>query len=207
MFDKALQLMTEGRIAFAMIAVVFGVIFNAKKIVEFIDIFKKRRIELLQEASKSTAVSDTLKEHFHNEIEDEYFRLTHKKRMSKKIRELSLTLSKDIDIPFFHFIRASSLLKSDENGLSVAIPTFDNIGYYFNLVFGFSSIMFGAIIVILAGEIDQPSIKDIVTVLTMSAFLILIGVMMISQTFPVHSAKKIESEVLIKCNKQRQSDG
>lgn len=195
MFDKALEYLSEGRVAFSIVAVIFGVIFNAKKVIEFVDVFRKRRIELLQEASKSEAVSPLLKEHFQKEIEDEYFRLAYKRRMNEKLRILVLEISNNKDIPFFHFLRSASYLKNNNGCLSVEIPLFDKIGYYFNNVLGFSSIVFGILISILIGEMAGHSILNAIILLGMSVFLLFMGVIMVFQSFSVYSGRLIERKL------------
>ena len=108
MFDKSLELLVEGKyIAFAF-AVTLGLAFNARSIVAFFDAFRKRRIDLLKEATSLSTISENLKSHFEDEIEGEYFRIAHKVKMDKGIRDACVELYLNIEkrIPFSHFINA-----------------------------------------------------------------------------------------------------
>ncbi|MBL1320844.1 MAG: hypothetical protein COA63_007250 [Methylophaga sp.] len=108
MYDKLVGLLSEGQYSAFAIAIALGVLFNASKILNFFDGVKKRRIDLLKEASSIRSLNENLKNHFEDEIEGEYFSLIHKVKMDKGLRDACIALYKKAErrLPFVHFLRA-----------------------------------------------------------------------------------------------------
>ncbi|MGD9169712.1 MAG: hypothetical protein PVI97_06575 [Candidatus Thiodiazotropha sp.] len=193
MFDTVIELFVEGKyLAFAL-AIVLGLIFNAHNILAFADRLKKRRIELLKEAADLSTISENLKRHFEDELEGEYFRLSHKARMDKGIRDACIELYSRVErrISFTHFIRARSHLELHDGRLLVNISIFHKIGYYYNMIAGTGMSLVGFSLITIVSSLQQATALHVLIWLGMCVFLMMFGFFMLSQTFSVYSAKKI----------------
>ncbi|MAR73477.1 MULTISPECIES: hypothetical protein [unclassified Halomonas] len=207
MFDKAFEFIFQGEYVAFSIAIVLGILFNLKHILSFADIYKKRRIELLKEAVFVDSINGNLKVHFEDEIENEYFRLAHKVKMEKVVRDACIDwhvrLNRELSIA--HFIRARSHLEIKNGELEVKISTFDMIGYWYNIIAGILLLLIGSLFLTMTNAIQSQSIVGIVFVIGVSLFLIFFGLFLLSQTFSVVSAKRVQKAIGL-CNKSRKAD-
>lgn len=197
MFDKAFEFFTEGKyVAFA-VATVMGLLFNAKNILAFADVYKKRRIEILKEAIGLESINVNLKRHFEDEIEGEYFRLAHKVKLDKGVRDACIDwyYRLNLAISFSHFVRARTHLEVRDGNLSVTISTFDKVGFWYNLVAGVGMLLFGFLLAAMINALKPPTLVGVFILLGMCAFLIVFGFYMLSQTFSVVSAKKVQRAI------------
>ncbi|XOB91768.1 hypothetical protein ACMC9M_15815 [Pseudomonadota bacterium 24LQ007] len=194
MFDKAIEFVAEGKYVAFSIAIVLGVLFNAKNILAFADTYKKRRIELLKEAVAIGSINENLKSHFEDEIEGEYFRLAHKVKMDKVIRDACIDwyakLNRELSLS--HFIRARPHLEVCDGELNVKISTFDKIGFWYNLIAGITLLLSGFMFLAMTNAINSQTILGVLVLVAMSLFLIVFGFFLLSQTFSVTSAKKVQ---------------
>lgn len=192
MLEKVIEFFPELKyLAFA-IAVVPGLVFNAKNIIAIVDIFKKRRLDLLKEALSHSA-NEKLKTHYEDEIEGEYFRITHNAKMDKGIRDACIDYYLEIEkrIPFSHFINARHHLEAPEGHLSVNITKFDLVGYYYNVIAGFFMFVSGFVLIALIKLIEIESVLHLLIWIAMSLTVIMFGFFLLMQTASVVSAKKI----------------
>lgn len=194
MLDKAVQFISEGNYLAFGIATVIGILFNIQKILTVADAFRKRRIELLKEAIGVTSKNENLQRHFQDELEGEYFRISHNVRMDKGIRDASIDLYLKLErqLPFVNFIRAKNSLELDEGILRVKISNFDKIGFYYNLIFGFLLFMSGTLLLLLIDSLKQPTVLGVLTWIILCIFLMAFGFFFLSQTSSYHSAIKIK---------------
>lgn len=197
MFDKAFEFISQGEYAAFSIAIVLGILFNLKNILSFADTYKKRRIELLKEAVSVDSINGNLKVHFEDEIENEYFRLVHKVKMEKVVRDACIDwyarLNRELSIS--HFIRARSHLEIKDGKLEVKISTFDRIGYWYNMIAGILLLLIGFPFLAMTNAIQSQSIVGIIVVIGVSLFLIVFGLFLLSQTFSVVSAKRVQEAI------------
>lgn len=197
MFDKAFELFAEGKYMAFAVATVMGLLFNAKNILAFADIYKKRRIEILKEAIGLESINVNLKKHFEDEIEGEYFRLAHKVKLDKGIRDACIDWYYRLNrtISFSHFIRAKTHLDVQDGNLSVTISNFDKVGYWYNLIAGVGMLIFGFLLAAMINTIKTPTLIGVFTLLGISVFSISFGSYMLSQTLSVISARKVQQAI------------
>ncbi|WP_166253907.1 hypothetical protein [Marinobacter salicampi] len=193
MFDKAFEFISTGEYAAFSFAIVLGVLFNLKHILSFADTYKKRRIELLKEAASITSINENLKVHFEDEIENEYFRLVHKVKMEKVVRDACIDwyakLNRELSLS--HFIRARSHLVLKDGKLDVKISKFDKIGFWYNMIAGIFLLLLGFFFLAMTSAVQSQTILGVFVLVGISLFLIVFGLFLLSQTFSVTSARKV----------------
>ena len=199
MFDKAFELISQGEYAAFSFAIVLGILFNLKNILSFADIYKKRRIELLREAISIDSINGNLKVHFEDEIESEYFRLVHKVKMEKVIRDACIDwyvrLNRELSLS--HFMRARGHLEIKGGKLEVKISTFDKIGYWYNMIAGIVLLLIGFPFLAMTNAIKSQTIVGFFALIGVSLFLIVFGLFLLSQTFSVVSAKRVQEAIKV----------
>lgn len=192
---QAITYLSEGRYSLFAALVCIGLFLNGQKLLTFFDSFKKRRLELLKEATEAYSIDDNLKTHLKDEIEGELFRLSHRVKMHKAVRDASLKLyfKHDRELPFIHFIRARQLLDVIDGILTVKISKADWVGFYYNIVFGFLMLFSGILSLVIARKVIESSILEAFGWAIASLFIILFSLFILAQTMSVISAKKIRT--------------
>lgn len=196
MFDKGMEFLFEGKVLAFSIATAIGILLNAQKVLSFIDSYKKRRIELLKEATEFSGLSCKLRNQFNEEIESEYFRLVYRTKMDKSLREACLVLSENnkAEMPFIHFLRAGPHLSLNKGNLLVSISKVDYFSYFYNIILGVLMLLIGFSLIVFLKELTNPTIYSVLGLLGVCGFSIIFGFFFLSQTYSVNSARKIRRE-------------
>lgn len=195
--DKLIESLSNGNILLSVVIVAVAFVFNYKKIVEFLEERKKARITKLTEALKCDFVTGVTKEHLEEELATEQFKITTGIRLEKQFREAVIQAHKSAngELAFIHFKRALPHLLYEQNLLKVKVSLFERVNYWFNLIFGFVLAFSGLAFMVLPSQVAEGSFVQIITTFGAGCFFFAISLFMLSQTFPVVSARKIENLV------------
>jgi len=191
--NKLIDSLNNGNILMAAVVVAVALVFNYKKIADFLDARKKTRISRLSDALKCEQVSGSTKSHLEAELAKEYFKITTGINLETEFREALIQAHKNTngELPFVHFKKALPYLRFEDSKISVKISLFELLGYFFNLVFGFLMAFLGLILLILPGQIKGVNIVQALSIVGLGIFLIAVALFMLYQTFPVVSARLI----------------
>lgn len=195
--DKLIDSLSNGNILLAAVIVAVALVFNYKKIVEFLEERKKARITKLTDALKCEFVTGLTKEHLQEELATEQFKITTGIGLEKQFREAVIQAHKSTngELSFIHFKRALPHLFFEKNNLDVKVSTFEKVSYWFNLVFGFILGFLALILMILPSQINGVTLIQFFTLFALGCFFITVCLFMLTQTFPVISAKKIKKQL------------
>jgi len=195
--DRIVSSVEEGNILVAVVIVVVAIIFNYKKIADYLEERKRAKILKISEALSCEHVDGLTKEHLKEELATEHFKIATGLRLEKEFREAIISLHKKTkgNLGFFNFKRALTHLEYKDSKLKVKLTWFDRVGFWFNLVFGCVLALLGLLTLIVPAQIDQVSIVQFFMFVGLGAFFFAIAVMMLVQTFPVRSAKFIQGEM------------
>lgn len=182
-----------------LVIVAVALIFNYKKIVEFLEERKKAKIVKLSEALKCEHVSGLTRSHLEEELVTEQFKVITRISLEKEFREALIQAHNNTrgELNFIHFKRALPHTFYKESKLEVKISFYEEVSYWFNLTFGLVLAFSGLIIMWLPSQIKEINIIQLLSVLGMGVFFIATAFFMLSQTFSVISARKV-SKVLDK---------
>lgn len=196
--DKLIESLNNGNILLGVVIVSVALVFNYKKIVEFLEERKKARITKLTEALRCDFVTGVTKSHLEEELATEQFKITTGIRLEKQFREAVIQAHKSTngEIAFVHFKRALPHLFFEKNILKVNISLFEKISYWFNLLFGFVLAFSGLALMVLPSQIEGINFVQFISIIGLGFFFIAIALFMLAQTFPVVSARKIEKCLL-----------
>ena len=196
--DKLIESLNNGNILLGVVIVAVALIFNYKKIVEFLEERKKARITKLTEALKCDFVTGLTKSHLEEELASEHFKITTGIRLEKQFREAVIQAHRSTngELAFVHFKRAMPYLLYEQKKLKVKISFFEKVTYCFNLVFGFILAFLGLALMVLPSQVEGVNFIQFITIFGLGIFFIAIALFMISETFPVVSARKIEKHLL-----------
>jgi len=197
LLDKLIESLNNGNILPATIIVPVTLIFNYKKIVEFLDDRKKAKIAKLTEALSCEYIDGPSKVFLQEELATEHFKLTTGIRLEKEFREAIINAHRNTkgELSFIQFKRALPHLYFKDSELSVRISIFEKVGYWFNLIFGCGAVFFGLILMVLPSQINGVTLLQALSVFGMGVFSIAIAIFMLFQTFPVSSAHNIQEEL------------
>ncbi|GGW96688.1 hypothetical protein [Alteromonas halophila] len=195
--DRIVSSIEEGNILVSVIIVVVAIIFNYKKIADYLEERKRARILKISEALGCEHVEGLTKEHLKEELATEHFKIATGLRLEKEFREAIISLHKKTkgNLGFFHFKRAMPHLEYKYSNLKVNLTRFDKAGFWFNLVFGCILTFLGLMTFVVPAQIDKIRIVQIFIFIGLGALFFTIGLMMLTQTFPVRSAKLIQEEM------------
>jgi len=196
--DKLIESLNNGNILLGVVIVAVALVFNYKKIVEFLEERKKARITKLTEALKCDFVTGLTKSHLEEELASEQFKITTGIRLEKQFREAVIQAHRSTngELAFVHFKRAIPHLFYEQETLKVKILFSEKVIYWFNLVFGFILAFLGLALMVLPSQIEGVSFIQFITIYGAGLFFIAIALFMLSETFPVVSARKIEKYLL-----------
>ena len=155
---------------------------------------RQQRLSHIREALELAKGNNKLERHFEDELEGEYFRLIHRVRMEKSIRDavIDCHTKSGGSISFIHFLRSRPHLSVNnlDKSLSVKISTGAHILYYANLVLGFAIFVLGAFLLLSAplfGTLSEVFISSLVYM-----GCLLLSLFFISETRSVNSARLIK---------------
>ena len=154
--DKLIESLDGGNILLAVVIVCVALIFNYKKIIDFLEERKKARLDKLSNALKCDHVSGLTKEHIEKELELEHFKTVTGMSLERGFREAVIGAHQNTNgnLSFTVFKRALPHLKYRDSVLIVHISIFDIISYYFNLIFGFLLAFSGLILMVIPIQIS-----------------------------------------------------
>lgn len=195
--DRIVSSVEEGNILVSVVIVVVAIIFNYKKIADYLEERKRARILKISEALGCEYVDGLTREHLKEELATEHFKIATGLRLEREFREAIISLHKKSkgNLGFFHFKRAITHLEYKDSKLKVKLTLFDRLGFWFNLIFGCILALLGLLTLIVPAQIDEISIVQFFMFVGLGAFFFVIAVMMLVQTFPVSSAKFIQKEM------------
>ncbi len=192
------DLFKNGDFLYVMLLFPVVVILNYKKIRDFNEERKRDRINKIKEALDSGCVTSVTEKFLKSEIENEYFLLTNEFYLEKQFREKVIELheASDGEIPFFHFKRAMRHLEFAGGAVKVNISKYANYNSWMNyitsvLFFLASVCCFALPLALIVSGKPMPIIQTIVYFL-FGFFMLFMFVLMLKETLPLHSARKIE---------------
>ena len=196
MSDQIIELLKSEQYWLAAVITVLAILINIEKIFSIVDLRKKKKISLLNEAIASSSIEEKLKNHLKDEIENEYFYLTHKIRMDKFKRNLLLEFhsEKKGDVTLNQLKRANDFLVIKNEKLQIEITKFEYLSFYYNITFGILMAIFGFVLLVVP-SLAELNIYKIFGWLGLCSFLITLGFFMVYQTFPFILAKRIRTLV------------
>jgi len=194
--EKLVDKVKSGDYLSGALIVMVALIFNFKKIVDFLEDRKKARLLKLTEALECEHVRGLSKSHLEEELATEYFKIVTGIRLEKEFREAIIKAHRDTkgEINFTHFKRALPHIIFNDSKLSVNISIFEWVGYAFNFCCGFLLALLGFLI-IQANQINAESIFQIINRLGFGSFFIIIGFLMLYSTSPLLSARKVKKSL------------
>lgn len=177
MIDKVLSYAEGGEYFLASIALVFAILLNLEKILSIINTHKKKRITFLNEAIADESISETLKAHFKDEIQGEYFYQLHKMKVDKFKRDLLLETHNKLkgEITLKQFQRANNQLIVKDEKLVVDISKLESFGFYYNMGMGILMAVFGFALLSIPVNLSDPTIYKVFSWLLVCTFLIGFG--------------------------------
>lgn len=135
--DKLDAMINSGNVLWLILLIPVAIVFNLKHLSAMMETWEFKRklgIKRLTDANECKNLDDDLKQFVKCELQHEYFLyvtgLSVGEDFRKKLLEIHLKANKAF--PFVHFKRAFSLLRFENNELSVKISWLDTVGYYFN---------------------------------------------------------------------------
>lgn len=197
--DRLIDSLSNGNLLLAGVIVAVALIFNYKKIVDFLEDRRKAKLVKLSDALKCEYIRDLTRSHLEEELATEHFKLATGIRLEKEFRDTLIAAHRSTkgELSFIHFKRALPHLHLEDSELSVHISIFEKVGYMVNLVSGFTMAIFGLLLLMLPGQIKGIKLVQALSIFGMGAIFIAIALFMLYQTTSVVSAKKI-SKVLKK---------
>ncbi len=207
--DKIIDGLTTGNVLIVVVVAAVALIFNAQKILEFVERRKQIRIENLEKALCSEYVNGLTKEHLKEELEAEYYNLTTGIYKNKKFREAIIEAynSSDGSVNFTQFKRALPHIKFHNSKLSVVITKTEKAFFYFFNVFGFMLLVFGLLLFVIPGISKGETLLFKVTIMGMGVYFVAMSVIMLAQSLPVRSAKIVKKMIERTHNNSVNSDG
>lgn len=192
--DKLFESLHDGNILLGVVIVSVVLVFNYKKIVEFLEERKKSKITKLIEVLKCDFVTGVTKEHLERELATEQFKITTGIRLEKQFREAVIQAHKSAngELAFIHFKRALPHLLYEQRLLKVKVSLFEQVHYWFNLIFGFILAFSGLALMVFPRQVEAGNFVQLITIFGLGCFFIAISLFMLAQTFPIVSARKIE---------------
>ncbi len=190
----------SGNFGYAVAMVLVFFLVNTRNIVTFRDEHRKRKLNILLDASKSDEVSEDLKKHFRDEIEVEYFRLTYGVKVRRPLIRAMLRVSRfgNENIPFGLILSARKYFDSDDEKCVrklVSIDLFSSLESAFNLL---ASCLLALVIYSVSIE---GSVKDIPLVVV-AALQVLFG---LYQLYGFLAALLLKIILKLRCGKSVES--
>lgn len=198
--------LSSGDVLLPILMAAAALLFNYKKIIEFIEERQKARVAKLSEALKCEHISGLTKSHLEEELATEHFKIATGMRAEKAFREAVIQAHQNTqgELRFVHFKRALPLIFYEDAKLAVKITRFDLFDYWLNFIFGCALVIEGALEIIfsmgllgmaLSGQFKGINIIQALTMLGAGASIMAIALFVLWQTFPVISARKVAKEL------------
>ncbi|MCG7542832.1 hypothetical protein MHM93_01390 [Pseudoalteromonas sp. MM17-2] len=197
MIDKVLSYLSTGQYWLASTVLVLSIVVNLEKVSSILERHKTKRLLFLKEAVADDALPDNLKPHLHDEVSIEYFYRIHGVRMDKFKRDLVLDAYNNSrgEITFGQFVKANGHLEVEDGKLKVCLTIFDKLFFWYNAIAGSFLMLSGALLLAFSWVSGVPKILGLFTSMIAGTIFVASGIFVISQVFPILSAKKIEKHI------------
>lgn len=151
--DSFIEALQGGDYWIAAVIAAITISVNLPKIIDFVHLSRKRRINDLTKAISDENISNELRAHLKDEIEVEHFRIVHSVKVSKVLLDAMLILKHRVDgkLSFRHILRVAKLVPDiddiDSISYRVELSWFERVSGVYNLVAGIILILFSVFIV------------------------------------------------------------
>lgn len=191
--DKLLENLSQGNVLLASVIAIVVILFNFGKIIEFINDQKKSKIAKLGEALKSEYISGLTKTHLQEALATEHFKMATGVRLEKEVREALINTHQNTQgaLRFVHFKRAIPHIVYQDKKLFVKITRPDLIGYWINIISGFSLIILGILLIALNTLTEEKTLFNY----GFGSFFILAAPPILFDTRSVISARMVAKEL------------
>lgn len=194
--SKIFEVLQSGNFLWLIVFIIVALFMKVQKILEFIEVRKKKQINRLLEASSCNFLDEKFNEFLSFEIQSEYFQYISNISADKKDRDRIFEIHKKSDgrLPFFHIRRASSFFNF-EDGVRVELSFFDKLHHVYNY-FGMILFLFLGLLLFIRPALENPvTISQALIYVGSGLFSLLFAFLFLSQTFPYYSAKKVRDEI------------
>lgn len=193
--QSSLSYFIEGNYFAAILGILLFFVFpNIFKILNFITEYKKKRLELIEEALNSEHLLDKFKPHLENQLNCEYVKLIFKKDIEPQTFHAILN-SYDAHqgrIPLFRFIEASKFLEIDaKQDIHINISTLDKVFFAYTVLSALLVFLLGVLFAFYPLFIQNSSWLINLIALIAAMTMIIFSGMLLSQERPMLSAKKL----------------
>lgn len=192
-FGKILEDISRGDLISVSILCFFLLLFNLKKVVNFVEEIKRAKVAKLSNALDCRHVSGLTRDLLEEELVREHFKICTGIGVEKEFREAILKAHRFTrgELDFKHFRRALPYFKFVDSKLSVEISRLSKIYSWLQFIFALLTLVFGLLILLVPVVIKEANFIDIFKWIGEGFFFILASIFMFTETFPVRSAKKI----------------
>lgn len=183
----------------------FTIIVNLKNIFPLFDNYKKRRLNLLKEATSDENVNDQIKAHIQDEIDSEYFKLTHgvKVEKNKAICILNTHNKLGSSVPLRSYLNAVNYIFPQNGIMNIEVRKSDKISHYYNTFIAFLFFLTVPVIAAL-GSTANNAIDMLICYLF--AFLMMgISIWMFASTRHYSSAVFIRKKLSLFCSESEEN--
>lgn len=194
--DKIFEVFKSGNFLWFIVYIMVTIFVKSQKILEFIEVRKKKQINRLLEASSCNFLDEKFNEFLSLEIQCEYFQHISNISADKKNRDKIFDIHKKSDgrLPFSHIRRASSFFNF-EDGVKVELSFFDKLHHAYNY-FGMILFLILGLLLFIGSALENPiTISQALIYVGSGLFSLLFAFLFLSQTFPYYSAKKVRDEI------------
>ena len=197
LLDKLLKSIQEGNFVVVAIVLVFAIVFNIKRIVDFLDSRKRSRIEKLTDALNSEYLKGGTRSLLERELESEYFKLATGIYLEREFREALIKIHHKAkgELSFQSFRRALPHLKFIKQKVNVVIDIGDKIGYWLNVLFGLFIMLFGLLLFVITVTNSNLVLIKKFSGFGASVFFLFFGLVVFTQIIPMDAAKRIKKHI------------
>jgi hypothetical protein len=178
-----------------LVIILIAFIFHFKKIIEFFDERNNLKIKKINEALACWVLPPITRLHLEKELVAQHFRLARGIYLEEAFREALINAHQELqgDLVFAHFKRALPHIRHKAGALSVELTRWDKFIYGFCLTFGILMPLSGLFeftyALVFATYLPHALILE---VLSLGCIVIVVGIILLFQTFEVSSAKKVQ---------------
>lgn len=200
MFESMTKLLLESKSNLVITVGLFlGLAFNLRAIYEFLDVFSKRKLTTLRDFSGEKGATGRTKEILQEELNSLLFRYATGINTEKPLRDRIINLHDIADgkLTYLDFKRAFHFLIIKQDG-TLGVRKFtllDQLIHYFNRGLSYL-LLFGTAFLLILSILPPPKEFHVqIFLLFFVLFVFASALFILSQTFPLHAAKKIKDEI------------
>ena len=189
------KLFAEESYSVVVLLLFFYSLLNANKILDFYYNLKRKKIEVLLDAVNNQHISDDLKKHLLQQLDLEYFYITHRVRVSYPMLNAILTLALKVgdSVSFRHLLHIArigvDLTKVTDNDYRVKLSSFDRALCIYSLLSGLFIVLFGFLNLLILVDSFWKDFNA--GALIQTAIFIPLGMFFMTDFIPIVSAKHI----------------